>query len=283
MILGEAYASFVPMYIDRHDAPGLSPEEVAAEHLLDLAVQERYGVRYHTYWFDPTNGSVFCLAEGPSQNAVEAVHQHAHGRTAPTIIEIDGNAPLNAFFGALPTHAPGTPYAAPAMRAIVFTDICGSVAETQELGDDGHMRLLGEHNEIVRAELDPHDGREVKHTGDGIMAAFTSVTAAVAFGIAVQRALVRRNEHATTALHVSIGISAGEPVTDENDDLFGAAVQLAARLCAAASPGDVTVSIAVRELCIGKPFRFEDRGRVTLKGLPEPAQIYSVLWREASE
>ena len=166
------------------------------------------------------------------------------------------------------------------MRAIVFTDVCGSVAQTHELGDEGHLALLHDHNELVRAELARHDGREVKHTGDGIMASFTSVSAAVAFAIAVQAALHERNEHAARQLHVSIGISAGEPVTDDNDDLFGAAVQLASRLCNAAEAGDISVSIAVRELCMGKQFRFQDRGTIPLKGLPEPTHAYAVMWRD---
>jgi class 3 adenylate cyclase len=268
------------MYIDRHDVPGVSPEELADAHMLDLAIQDKHGVRYHTYWFDPENGSVFCLAEGPNRQAVEAVHQDAHGLTASTVLELDATAPLNAFFGSLPVHPAGTAYTAPAMRAIVFTDICGSVAQTHELGDDGHMRLLGEHNEIVRAELASHDGREVKHTGDGIMAAFTSVVSAVAFATAVQRRMHARNEQTATPFHLRIGISAGEPVTDDNNDLFGAAVQLAARLCAAAPPGDIAVSVAVRELCVGKSFRFEDIGELSLKGLPEPTKSYAVTWRE---
>jgi len=271
------------MYLDRHDMPGVSPEALAEAHRLDLAVREQHGVRYHTYWFDPDDGTVFCLAEGPSQQAVEAVHEQAHGQLASTIIELDPNLPLNSFFGVLPSHPAGTPYTEPAMRAIVFTDVCGSVAQTQELGDEGHMHLLSEHNEIVRTQLTSHNGREVKHTGDGIMAAFTSVVSAVAFGVAVQQALEGRNQQSTPPLHVSIGISAGEPVTDANDDLFGAAVQLAARLCDAASPGDIVVSIAVRELCMGKSFRFEDRGRVALKGLPEPAQTFTVSWRADSK
>jgi class 3 adenylate cyclase len=268
------------MFIDRHDAAGVTPEELAAAHELDLAIQEQYRVQYHTYWFDPDNGAVFCLAEGPSREAVEEVHRVAHGMPASLIIEIDRFAPLNAFFGTLPNHPPGTPYSAPAVRAIVFTDMCGSVAQTHQLGDDGHLQLLREHNAIVRTELSTHNGREVKHTGDGIMAAFTSVAAAVAFAVDVQRALARRNGDGATPLEVSIGISAGEPVTDSDDDLFGAAVQLAARLCSAASPGEIHVSVAVRELCMGKPIRFEDLGTAVLKGLPEPAQIYSVAWRE---
>ena len=89
-----------------------------------------------------------------------------------------------------------------------------------------------------------------------------------------------RNENAVAPFHLSIGISAGEPVTDDHDDLFGAAVQLAARLCAAATPGDIAVSVVVRELCVGKAFRFEDRGQLSLKGLAEPTQAYAVYWRE---
>jgi class 3 adenylate cyclase len=270
---------FVPMYIDRHDAPGISPEEVAEAHHADAAVQAKHGVRYHTYWFDPSNGTVFCLAEGPSREAVEAVHEEAHGQLATIVVEIDSNAPLNALFGDLPLYPLGTPYTAPAIRAIVFTDLCGSVAQTHELGDDAHMQLLREHNDIVRAELASRGGREVKHTGDGIMASFSSAAAAVDFAIAVQRALASRNEVAPTSLDVRIGISAGEPLTDDTDDLFGAAVQLAARLCGAAARGDIAVSVAVRELCIGKAFQFDNHGPVTLKGLPEPVHVYGVAWR----
>jgi len=267
------------MFIDRHDAPGITAEELAALHVLDLETQQRYGVEYHTYWFDPADGTVFCLAEGPSRTAVEEVHRASHGALASTIIEIDQNLPLNALFGALPTHPPGTAYTAPGMRAIVFTDICGSVAQTRELGDEAHLEILREHDAIVRRELASHGGREIKHTGDGIMAAFTSISAAVVFAIEVQRALAQRNDQASTPLHVSVGISAGEPVTDDDNDLFGAAVQLAARLCDVACAGEIHASLAVRELCVGKPITFEDRGTVVLKGISEPAQIYAVTWQ----
>jgi class 3 adenylate cyclase len=269
----------VPMYLDRHDLPGITPEELAEAHRQDEATQDEFGVRYHTYWFDPSNGSVFCLAEGPSREAIESVHRQAHGELASAIIELDPAAPLNALFGEIPSHPTGTPYTAPGMRAIVFTDVCGSVAQTQALGDDGHMQLLREHNDIVRSELESHGGREVKHTGDGIMASFSSVASAVSFAVAVQRRLADRNDAAAVPLDVSVGISAGEPVSDGDGDLFGAAVQLAARLCDAAPAGDIAVSVAVRELCIGKGFEFEDRGQVVLKGLPEATQLFAVAWR----
>jgi adenylate cyclase len=195
------------------------------------------------------------------------------------IIEIDQNLPLNQFFGALPEQPDHRSEVTPAVRAIVFTDVCGSVAQTQELGDDAHVALLREHDEIIRSALREGGGREVKHTGDGVMAAFTSVSSSVTFAVDVQRSLDRRNQMADVPIHVSIGISAGEPVTNESDDLFGAAVQLAARLCGVGTGGDIVVSVAVRELCIGKPFTFVDYGRLTLKGMREPAQAFTVDWR----
>lgn len=270
----------MPLYMDRHDLPGITPEELADAHTRDVEVQEKYGVRYHTYWFDPGNGSVFCLAEGPSKQALEDVHREAHAQLAGTIVELNPNVPLNAFFGAMPEYQTGTPYEAPAMRAIVFTDLSGSVEQTARLGDDGHLELLRAHNEIVRRELESYGGREVKHTGDGIMASFNSVASAVTFAIAAQRGFHEYSEHNSVPLEVKIGISAGEPITDGNDDLFGASVQLAARLCAAASADEILASLAVRELCVGKQIGFEDQGTVQLKGLPEPTAVYRVSSRD---
>ena len=209
------------MFLDRHDVPGVTPEELANAHRLDVAVQDKHGVQYHTYWFDPDNGSVFCLAEGPSKEAIETVHRESHGLLASTILELDESVPLNNFFGSQPKHPVGTAYTAPALRAIVFTDVCGSVAQTHELGDDGHMQLLEEHNGIVRERTSLTRRCEVKHTGDGIMAASTPVVSAVTFAVEVQRRLHERNQTGAIPFDVSIGISAGEPVTDDNDDLFG--------------------------------------------------------------
>ena len=126
------------------------------------------------------------------------------------------------------------------------------------------MVLIREHDEIVRTALHTQAGREVKHTGDGIMASFTSVSAAVESAIDIQRSLRHRNEGAERPIHLRVGISVGEPVT-EGGDLFGAAVQLSARLCGVASPGGIAVSTAVRELCVGKRFGFVSKGAFDLE------------------
>jgi class 3 adenylate cyclase len=266
--------SLVGLFLDRHQIDGVTAPEVAAAHELDLNVQDQYGVRYLTYWFDEGEGTVFCLAEGPDREALEKVHREAHGLIADNVIEV-GEGPINSFLGDLPRHPPGEAYADSAVRAILFTDFCGSTQLTQELGDEGFMILLHDHDGIVRSALQRHGGAEVKHTGDGIMASFSSVISAVESGIEIQRAVDGRNGGAEKPIHLRIGISVGEPVT-ESGDLFGAAVQLSARLCAIASPNGIAVSNAVREVCIGKSFTFDSRGDQTLKGFPAPVPVFEV-------
>jgi class 3 adenylate cyclase len=264
----------VALFLDRHKAEGATAAAVASAHEMDLAVQDRYGVRYITYWFDDSAGPIFCLAEGRDRAAVEAVHRDAHGMMADNVIEV-GEGPLNVLLGEFPKHPPGEPYTESAVRAILFTDLCDSTRLTQELGDEAFMGVLHEHDEIVRSALSGRGGREVKHTGDGIMASFSSIAAAIEAAIDIQRALLERNAHAETPISLRVGVSAGEPVTDRND-LFGAAVQLSARLCEIAPPGGIAVSTAVRELCVGKRFRFDCKGDITLKGFAEPVRVFEV-------
>jgi len=120
----------------------------------------------------------------------------------------------------------------------------------------------------------------VKHTGDGIMASFGSVARAIDCAIAIQRALLAHAEHAEQPIHVRIGVSAGEPVAEGND-LFGAAVQLAARACDHAAAGAILTSTAVKELCVGKNFTFETRGPYELKGFEDLIPLHEVMWRPA--
>ena len=262
------------LFLDRHDTPGATASNIAAAHELDLSVQDRYGVRYITYWFDEAQEAVFCLAEGADRESLEAVHREAHGLVADRIIEVDAG-PVSAFLGPLPHHPPGEAYSDSAMRAIVFTDLCDSTQQTQELGDEGFMAVLHEHDEIARRALSLNGGREVKHTGDGLMASFTSVSAAIEYGIDIQRSLLQRNVGGRRPIDVRIGISVGEPVS-ERGDLFGATVQLSARLCAIATRGGIAVSTAVRELCVGKRFNFNSMGAFDLKGFPDPVPAFEV-------
>ena len=273
----------MPVYMDRHDDFSATPQEIAEAHLKDIEVQAKYGVRYLTYWIDERTARAFCLVDAPSIEAAEAVHREAHDSVANEIIEVDRPV-VEDFMGSIAdTPAaidPATTEMQSGLRIILFTDMEDSTAITQRLGDAKAMELLRTHNALIRDALNAHSGREVKHTGDGIMASFLSASAAVGCAIAIQSAFTSHNErNPDTPIWVRIGLTAGEPVM-EDQDLFGAAVQLARRICDCAEPSEILVANVMRELCIGKGFLFADRGLAALKGFEDPIQVYEVSWQE---
>jgi len=185
--------------------------------------------------------------------------------------------------------APDTAAAAPPVATqsglvtILFTDMEGSTALTQRLGDAKAQDILREHNTVIRDALKAHGGSEIKHTGDGIMASFGSASRALNCAVAIQQAFAPPDRslpvRAETPypVRVRIGLNAGEPVAEERD-LFGTAVQLAARICARAEPGQVLAANVVRELAAGKGFLFSDHGDVALRGFEDPVRLYEVRW-----
>jgi class 3 adenylate cyclase len=273
----------MPIFMDRHELQGYTAEDVAMAHMRDLDVQDKYGVRYLTYWFDHKVGRAFCLVESPSREAAEAVHREAHGAVANEMIKVDQKM-VEDFLGRIQDTSavkePSKPVSDGGFRTILFTDMKGSTALTRRLGDAAALEVLRTHNSITREVLAAVGGREVKHTGDGIMASLASVARALECAIAVQRKLREYNsEHPDVPIHVRIGLSAGEPVED-SDDIFGASVQLARRICDCAEPGQILVSNVVRELAIGKGFLFADKGEMELKGFEEQVRVHEVRWRE---
>ncbi len=163
--------------------------------------------------------------------------------------------------------------------AVLFTDIVGSTALTQDRGDDAAQLVVHEHNTIVREALALHGGREIKHTGDGIMATFPQITNAVDGAVAMQQACQRANAaDPTLGLGLCIGVNAGEPV-HEDGDIFGTPVQMAARVLSKAEGDEIAVSNLVREMCSGKNYDFAKKGDYDLKGFAEPVPIYLVAWQ----
>jgi class 3 adenylate cyclase len=170
------------------------------------------------------------------------------------------------------------------IHTILFTDVEGSTALTQRLGDAKARVLLREHERMVREALKAHGGSEVKTMGDGFMASFSSSTKALECAIAMQRAFEEHNESAEEPIKVRIGLNAGEPIAEDDpdgrSDLFGTAVNEAARITATAKGGEILVSNVVRELAKGKDFLFSDVGERQLKGFDEPVRLYEVRWQE---
>ncbi len=186
---------------------------------------------------------------------------------------------IEEFLGEGEEAAAGAEPAAGGMVTILFTDMEGSTSLTQRLGDAKAQEVLRTHNGIVREALKAHSGSEIKHTGDGIMASFASASKALKCAIAMQRAFAKQNESAEEPIRVRVGLNAGEPIA-EDKDLFGTAVQLAARICAQAEPDQILVPIVVRELAAGKRFLFSDLGETVLRGFEDPVRLYELSWRE---
>ncbi len=262
-------------------------EDVAKAHSQDVETQRKYGVEYSKYWLNEKTGKVFCLCHAPNAEAAECVHREAHGLMAEKIIEIQPEV-AEGFLGSGETNEAGAvilPGAGadardPGIRTILFTDVVNSTILTQTLGDDVALAILGVHDTIVRDALSSVGGREIKHTGDGIMASFISAAGAVRCAIQIQREL---DKHARAnpngSLKVRVGAAVGEPVEQDND-LFGSTVQLASRLCAHAQPEQILVSNAIAELCLGKGLFFEDLGEVTLKGFSSPIRAHAAGWKQ---
>lgn len=163
--------------------------------------------------------------------------------------------------------------------AVLVTDMVGSTEQLTRLGDEAWNAARARHFGLLREELARHDGVEVKNTGDGILAVFPSAVDAVRAAIAMQQAVDRhRQEDPVAGVEMKVGMHLGEPVHDESD-VFGEAVVLASRLCAAAAPGQILTSPLLRALVAPRrELEFESAGTLTLKGLSEPVDAFSVRW-----
>jgi class 3 adenylate cyclase len=162
---------------------------------------------------------------------------------------------------------------------ILFTDIEGSTAMTERLGDARARELIRAHNTIVRRQIAAHGGFEVKSQGDGFMIAFQSARRALRCATETQRAFAAYNAgHPEEPIRVRIGLHTGEAIR-EADDFFGKAVIEAARIAAGAAGGEILVSALSRELTEGAgEFAFGPLRQVELRGLTGPRQVSPVAW-----
>ncbi|PYK66228.1 MAG: DUF4242 domain-containing protein [Verrucomicrobia bacterium] len=223
----------MPTYIDVHEIPGgVTADDVAKAHAHDVKVEGKYGVHYHKYWVNESAGKIFCLCEAPSAEAAMQVHREAHGMVAEKIIQVEPDV-ADLFLGESQANEAGAVVMPsgradvhdPGIRTVLFTDIVESTSLTQKLGDEVVMELLRIHDAVVRDALAALKGREVKHTGDGIMASFVSAAAAVRCAAQIQRELAQRTrEQNNHQLKVRIGGAAGERYFWINRAIGGAAL-----------------------------------------------------------
>jgi class 3 adenylate cyclase len=156
-----------------------------------------------------------------------------------------------------------------ALLTVLFTDIVGSTQLAADLGDGRWRDLLAQHNRLVRAKLEEHQGREVKTVGDGFVATFDGPARAIWCAEAITEA-VRELD-----IEVRAGIHTGETEL-LGDDIGGMAVHIGARVVSLAGPGEVLVTRTVRDLVAGSGIAFAERGQHELKGVPGEWDVLAV-------
>ncbi len=172
--------------------------------------------------------------------------------------------------------------AAPDQRvtSILFTDIVSFTRSQQEKGDEWMRDVVHAHNEIVRGAIASYQGKEVKHTGDGIMASFSGVDKAVKAGIAMHKGLDLFNiSMPDRAFYIRIGISSGEPVYMDGD-LFGTPVNMAARVLPNAGARQIAVAEDVPPELAPEGYVFEALPEQELKGFEGLRAVYLLKWEE---
>ena len=155
------------------------------------------------------------------------------------------------------------------LSTIFFTDLVGSTARAQELGDAPWAALLDQHNHVVRRQLARFSGEEIDTAGDGFLALFDGPARAIRCALEVRAALVE------LGLDVKAAVHTGEIERPVGNKPRGLAIHVGARIVSLAATGEVLVSSTTRDLVAGSGLEFEDRGEHELKGIEGPRRVFA--------
>ena len=231
---------------------------------------------------EPAPAAAAPVDPGPAPAAVPANPEPARAAAAPVDPEpaptgaavVDpGSAPEGGRWNGGGARPPsGT-------LTMMVTDIAGSTRLAEALGDRRWMGVLGDHNVLVRAEVERHGGTEVKAQGDGFLVVFASARRAILAAVGIQQALASyRAEHPDHPVSVRIGLHTGE-IVDVDGDVFGQNVIVAVRIAGEAAPDEIMVSSLTRDLTLaGGDLSFDAGREVELKGLSQPWRVHRVSW-----
>lgn len=243
----------MPIYMDRHDLSCVTAKDVAQAHQKDLSIQEDFGCRGITYWFDEKRGAAFCLIEAPDKNAVKNMHDHAHGLVPHQILEVENNL-VEAFLGRIQDPEPDTNIDEsgllilndPAFRVIMAIEIEESKLIKYRKKYTETEAIKQSFNKIIQKKITQFNGRLVEHVKDGFLISFASVSKAVCCAIEIHSKLRTIVTQPELEIFARIGLSAGVPVT-KNKTFFGETIQQANRLCKTAHGGQIFISYSLTD------------------------------------
>ncbi|MFK5856321.1 MAG: DUF4242 domain-containing protein [Bacteroidota bacterium] len=242
----------MPIYMDRHDLSGATAKDVAQAHQQDLKIQDHFGCKGLTYWFDEERGAAFCLVEAPNMDSVKNMHDQAHGLVPHQIIEVESKV-VESFLGRIIDPKPENNDDSgllilndPAFRAIM----CIEFDEVELINH--HTDILSSknknntYNQIIQNTLDQFEGRKVEHVKNGFLVSFASVGNASCCALEIQTKLQSTNTKLNIKLLPKIGLSAGVPVTEDNT-FFGDTIEQAKILCEIAQGGNILISSSLKD------------------------------------
>lgn len=240
----------MPIYMDRHDvSETVTAENVAQLHQQDLKVQDQFGCRGLTYWFDDKRKTAFCLIEAPDKKNLKEMHNKAHGQVPHHIIEVDAVI-VESFLGRIedPEKAQNTALNIindPAFRTIMVMEL--NELTLKQNDSTQFKTALNKFNKAVPELLNSYAGKLVKQGGNHFLVSFNSVSNGVHAAIDIHALF----KHFTNGLKseniiLKIGLSAGVPVT-EKKLFFEDSIKLAERMCGI-SKGKIIISSEVKDL-----------------------------------
>lgn len=239
----------MPIYMDRHDIPAeITAEHVALMHQEDLKVEHLYGCKGMTYWCDTKRHTAFCLIEAPNREAIQNMHNHAHGEFPHDIIEVDPHL-VESFLGRIedPQKDENKDLSIiddPAFRVIMVIESSDYLhrLDTHQLS----MFTQKFHRSVAKS-VRHFEGSIVRENDKSYLISFRSVTNAVLCALKIQDSfkysypkLERDNQR------LNIGLCTGSPVT-EKDGLFSESISLATQMCELIH-GQIIISPSVKSL-----------------------------------
>ncbi len=256
----------MPLYMDYHKHVKATFDEKVMAHMLDLKIQDKYSVKYHKWWTNPEEGTIYCLIEGPDKQSCEAVHKESHGQSACSIIEVDP-----AFFNTVMGNGHHIDYG-PMLHSngavdLGYRTVLMTALHFQNQNSEYEERIL----KIISSIVNNWNGREARlHFSPCFIGVFNSPDQAIQCAQDIQTGLSKQ------PIEFKIGICTGQPVT-ENDGFFSDTIKLAQRLCVVLSNGQIGISTLAQKLCVNQ------KKSSVLKTFDEPGESLLSKWFETTE
>jgi AraC-like DNA-binding protein len=225
----------MPIFMDRHDVEDMvTAEQVAQLHQEDLKIQQQFGCRGLTYWFDDKRKTAFCLIEAPDKESLQEMHNCAHGQVPNRIIEVEPSI-VESFLGRIgdPEKAKDTELNIindPAFRILMVIAINRPVPETRETPD--FRNSFSQLKKDIGEAISGHEGTKVRTSEDEHLVSFKLVTKAVHAAMAIETLYKKfiKSSAANKHLRLKIALNAGVPVT-KNESIFEDTIRMAERMC----------------------------------------------------